>query len=153
MLKERSVVLDLEGFRCRKNKSIVKESLIFLPPASFNSLPKSDQKAYNWLTNNLHGIDWRERFKERVACKSFRGIVVKGAVQSIRFVTNRSELLKTLMLKGKDLRLNRCHGILLRSCIVAGEILLSHGCIPFCQRWLLPLVNCLTTILFIHEYG
>ena len=49
MLKERSVVLDLEGFCCRKSNFIVKELaittsdysdfLIFLPPASFNSLP------------------------------------------------------------------------------------------------------------------
>ena len=61
-------MLDLEVFRCRKNNFLVKElaittsdysdSLIFLPPASFNSLPKSEQKAYNWLTNNLHGIHW-----------------------------------------------------------------------------------------------
>ena len=32
--------------------------LIFQPPVSFNSLPKSEQIAYNWLTNNLHGIHW-----------------------------------------------------------------------------------------------
>ena len=68
MLKEKSIVLDLEGFRCRKNNFIVKELaittsdysdfFIFLPPASFNSLPKSEQKAYSWLTNNLRGIHW-----------------------------------------------------------------------------------------------
>ena len=66
MLKERSVVLDFEGFRRQKNTFIVKEiaittsdysdSLIFPPPVSFNSLPKSKQKAYNWLTNYLHGL-------------------------------------------------------------------------------------------------
>ena len=68
-LKERLVVLDLEGFRCSKKSFIVKEvaittsdygdSLNFLPPASFNSLPKFEQEAYNWLTNNLHGIHWK----------------------------------------------------------------------------------------------
>ena len=69
MLKKRSVVLDLEGFRCRKNNFMVKklaittsdysESLIFLPPVSFNSLSKCEQKTNNWLTNNLHGIQWK----------------------------------------------------------------------------------------------
>ena len=68
MLKERSVVLDFEGFRHQKNTLIVKElaiitsdysdSLIFLPPINFNFLPKSEQKAYNWLTNYLHGLHW-----------------------------------------------------------------------------------------------
>ena len=68
MLKERSVVLDFEGFRHQKNTFIVKElaitnsdysdSLIFLPPVNFNSLPKSEQKAYNWLTKYLHGLHW-----------------------------------------------------------------------------------------------
>ena len=68
MLKERSVVLDLERFRCGKNSFLVRkldsatsdysDSLIFLPPASFNSLPKSEQKAYSWLKNNLRGIHW-----------------------------------------------------------------------------------------------
>ena len=68
MLKERSVVLDFEGFRHQKNTFIVKElakttsdysdSLIFLPPVNFKSLPKSEQKAYNWLTNYLHGLHW-----------------------------------------------------------------------------------------------
>ena len=68
MLKEKSVVLDFEGFRHQKNTFIVNElaittsdysdSLIFLPPVNFNSLPKSEQKAYNWLTNYLHGLHW-----------------------------------------------------------------------------------------------
>ena len=56
---------------------------------------------------------------------------------------------QTHMLIGEHLRLNRCHGFLPRSCIVAGEILLSHGCFPFCQRWLLLLVNCLFTIFLL----
>ena len=68
MLKEKSVVLNFEGFRHQKNTFIVKElaittsdysdSLIFLPPVNFNSFPKSEQKAYNWLTNYLHGLHW-----------------------------------------------------------------------------------------------
>ena len=69
MLKEKSVVLDFEGFRHQKNTFIVKElaittsdysdSLIFLPPVNFNSLPKSEQKAYNWLDKLFgHGLHW-----------------------------------------------------------------------------------------------
>ena len=68
MLKEKSVVLDFEGFRHQRNTFIVKEiaittsdysdSLIFLPPVNFYYLPKSEQKAYNWLTNYLHGLHW-----------------------------------------------------------------------------------------------
>ena len=63
MLKERSVVLDLEVFHCRKNNFLVKElaittsdysdSLIFLPPASFNSLPKSEQKSLQLVDKQL----------------------------------------------------------------------------------------------------
>ena len=55
MLKERSVMLDSEGFRCTKNNftaqkpvittSDYSDSLSFLPPASFNSISKSEQKA------------------------------------------------------------------------------------------------------------
>ena len=68
MLSKRSVVIDLEGFRYKRSTFIVKEiaittfeysdSLIFLPPVPFNSLPKAEQKAYNWLTQYLHGIHW-----------------------------------------------------------------------------------------------
>ena len=68
MLSERSVVIDLEGFRYKKSIFIVKEiaittseysdSHIFLPPVPFNSLPKAEQKAYNWLTQYLLGIHW-----------------------------------------------------------------------------------------------
>ena len=68
MLGERSVVLDVEGFCYKKNAFVVKElaittsdysdRLIFLPPVNFNILPKLEQKAYNWLTNYLHGLHW-----------------------------------------------------------------------------------------------
>ena len=68
MLSERSVVLDLEGFRYKKNTFLLKvlaittadysDSLIFLPPVSFDSLTKLERKAYSWLTNYLHGLHW-----------------------------------------------------------------------------------------------
>ena len=58
MLSERSVVLDLDGFRYKKNTldfqsfrqlaittAVYSDSLIFLPPVSFNSFPKLKQKA------------------------------------------------------------------------------------------------------------
>ena len=64
MLKERSVVLDFEGFGHQKNTVIVKEIAITTSdysdslPVNFNSLPKSEHKAYNWLTNYFYGLHW-----------------------------------------------------------------------------------------------
>ena len=56
------------GFRHQNNSFLVKElaiptsdysdSLIFLPPVDFQSLPKSEQKAFNWLTDYSHGLHW-----------------------------------------------------------------------------------------------
>ena len=62
-------MLDVECFRYKKNAFVVKELAIttsdysdrlifFLPPVNFNILPKLEQKAYNWLTNYLHGLHW-----------------------------------------------------------------------------------------------
>ena len=61
-------MLDVEGFCCKKNAFVVKklaittldysDRLIFLPPVNFNILPQLEQKAYNWLTNYLHGLHW-----------------------------------------------------------------------------------------------
>ena len=63
MLSERSVVIDLEGFRYTKSALAIttseySDSLLFLPPVPFNSLPKAEQKSYNWLAHYLHGIHW-----------------------------------------------------------------------------------------------
>ena len=61
-------MLDWEGFRNRKTTFIGKEVAIALSDYSdclnfqslvlFNSLPRPEQKAYTWLTKNLHGINW-----------------------------------------------------------------------------------------------
>ena len=63
-------MLDVEGFRCKKNAFVVKElaittsdyteRLIFLSQVNFNILPKLEQKAYNWLTNYLQGLHWEK---------------------------------------------------------------------------------------------
>ena len=46
-----------------KEKEIItsdySDRLIFLPPVNFNLLPKLEQNAYNWLTNYLHGLHWK----------------------------------------------------------------------------------------------
>ena len=68
MLSKRSVMLDLEGFRSKKNAFLVEDlaltiseysdRLIFLPPVIFNILRKLEQKAYSRLAKYLHGIHW-----------------------------------------------------------------------------------------------
>ena len=61
------VVLDFEGFRYRNKEWIIKEigvaadyvdSLIFKEPFSLETLPSEVQRAYKWLTQNLHGLNW-----------------------------------------------------------------------------------------------
>ena len=66
MQSERSVVLDVEGFRYKKDAFVVKVSAIttadysyrifFIPPVKFNILPKLEQKAYKWLAKYLNGL-------------------------------------------------------------------------------------------------
>ena len=68
MLSERSVVLDFEGFRHKKQNFILKEvavcsedcidSFLLLPPTNLSSLSDSEQKSYHWLTKQLHGLCW-----------------------------------------------------------------------------------------------
>ena len=62
-----NVVIDIECFRHRNYEWIVKEiavygdyldSMTFQPTQPFNTLPEKVQKAYLWLTNNFHGLDW-----------------------------------------------------------------------------------------------
>ena len=68
MLGERSVVLDVEGFRYKKNAFVVKElaittsdysnRLTFFTSSEFQYTIKARTKSYNWLTNYLHGLHW-----------------------------------------------------------------------------------------------
>ena len=68
MLRSKTVVLDVEGFRHRKEKFIVKEFGIcpedyldcvsFLPPRSYSELTAQQKQFFSWLSRNLHGIDW-----------------------------------------------------------------------------------------------
>ena len=68
MLSSKTVVLDVEGFRHRKEKIIVKEPgfgtddyldcVSFLPPTSYSELTTQQKQSFGWLTRNLHGIEW-----------------------------------------------------------------------------------------------
>ena len=68
MLSSKTVVLYVEGFRHRKEKSIVKEfgnctedyldCVSFLPPTSYSELTTERKQSFSWLSRNLHGIDW-----------------------------------------------------------------------------------------------
>ena len=67
MLSSKTVVLDVEGFRHRKEKFIVKElgvctdgyldCVSFLPPTSYSELTTQQKQSFGWLTRNLHGIE------------------------------------------------------------------------------------------------
>ena len=67
MLSSKTVVLDVEGFRHRKEKFIVKElgvctddyldSVSFLPPTSYSEKTTQQKQSFGWLTRNLHGIE------------------------------------------------------------------------------------------------
>ena len=68
MLSSKTIVLDVEGFRHRKEKFIAKEVGIctedyldcvsFLPPTSNSELTTQQKQSFSWLSRNLHGIDW-----------------------------------------------------------------------------------------------
>ena len=66
MLSPVIVVIDFEGFRHKKSEFIMKEfsicsnnysdTVLFLPPISFNSLSSSESKSHQWVTKHLHDI-------------------------------------------------------------------------------------------------
>ena len=68
MLKQEIVILDFEGFRYKKTGFIIKElslcsnnysdTILFLPPVSYNSLSASDRRSHEWVTKFLHGLSW-----------------------------------------------------------------------------------------------
>ena len=68
MLSSKTVVLDVEGFRHRKEKFIVKElgvftddyldCVSFLPPTSYSELTTQQKQSFGWLTRNLHDNEW-----------------------------------------------------------------------------------------------
>lgn len=66
-MTEPRVVVDIECFRFRSRPWVVKEiavcgdyidSMIFRPPHAFKTLSRLEKKAYRWIANNLHGIQW-----------------------------------------------------------------------------------------------
>ena len=68
MLISKTVVLDVEGFRHRKEKFTVKELGVytdnyldyvsFLPATSYSELTTQQKQSFGWLTRSLHGIEW-----------------------------------------------------------------------------------------------
>ena len=67
MLAYKTVVIDLEGYKCQKGDFIIKELAIcsdnidiisFKPSIPFESLTTSERKAYTWTQKNLHGIHY-----------------------------------------------------------------------------------------------
>ena len=68
MLTPEVVVLDVEGFRHKKSGFIIKvlsicsnnysDTILFLPPVSYNSLSASERKSHQWLSKSLHGVSW-----------------------------------------------------------------------------------------------
>ena len=67
MNSEISVVVDIECFRYRNQEWVVKEiavsgdyidSISLQEPYPFDKLPPHTQKAFTWLSNNLHGMPW-----------------------------------------------------------------------------------------------
>ena len=70
MLSSKTVVLDVEGFRHRKEKFIFKElgvctddyldcvCVSFLPPTGYSELTTQQKQSFGWLSRNLHGIEW-----------------------------------------------------------------------------------------------
>lgn len=61
-------MIDFEGFKHKKSEFIIKELSVcsknyndlitFEPPVEFHLLTNSEQKAYNWVYNFLHGLSW-----------------------------------------------------------------------------------------------
>ena len=68
MLKQEMVISDFEGFCCKKSVYIIKElslcsskhsdTILFLPPVSYNSPSASDRRSHNWVSKFLHGLSW-----------------------------------------------------------------------------------------------
>ena len=63
------IVLDLEGFKLKSLRFIIKElslcssysdTIFFKPPLKFADLTAHDRQTVIWLINNLHGLDWVE---------------------------------------------------------------------------------------------
>ena len=68
MLSSKTIGLDVEGLRHRKEKFIVKElgvctedyldCISILHPTSYSELTTQQKQSISWLTRNLHGIEW-----------------------------------------------------------------------------------------------
>ena len=92
MLSSKTVVLDIEGFRHRKEKFIVKEfgiciedyndCVLFSPPSKFSDLTNPQKTSISWLSKNLHGLDWNS--------ENYPYIYLTQIVQSVRLRNPRA---------------------------------------------------------------
>ena len=67
-VQSQTPTLDFEGFRHKKSGFIIKElsicsnnytdTILFLPPVSYNSLSASERKSHQWVSRFLHGLSW-----------------------------------------------------------------------------------------------
>ena len=68
MMKQEIVILDFEGFRYKKTGFIKKDlslcsnnysdTILFLPPVSYDSLSACDTRSHKRVTKTLHGLSW-----------------------------------------------------------------------------------------------
>ena len=92
MLSSKTVVLDLEGFHHRKEKFIVKEfgvctedyndCVLFSSPSKFAHLTDPQKNSINWLSKNLHGVNWNS--------ENFPYIYLTRIVHSVRLRNPRA---------------------------------------------------------------
>ncbi|KAL2713226.1 hypothetical protein V1478_016924 [Vespula squamosa] len=71
---EKSVFVDLQGFKVENNLFVLKEfaicdmkenviaNYIFLPPFKEDQLSQKDSIRVRWLTDNHHGLEWNDGF-------------------------------------------------------------------------------------------
>ena len=92
MSSSKTAVLDLEGFRHRKEKFIFKEfgictedyndCVLFSPPSKFSDLTNPQKTSISWLSKNLHGLDWNT--------ENYPYIYLTQIVQSVRLRNPRA---------------------------------------------------------------
>lgn len=92
------VIIDVQGFKIENNKFIVKEfaaydgknicHYIFKPPFPMRMLPSNLYKQAIWLTENHHGLNWKDGF---VPLHQFPAI--------LQYVTSKSD---GIYAKGKE---------------------------------------------------
>ena len=105
MLSPAIVVIFFESFRHKKSGFIIKElsfcsnnysdTVLCLPPISFNSLSPSEGKSHQWVTKRLHGISWAMA-ANHTCFLSQNIITIKIRFSTAKFYAKGKEKTKTL---------------------------------------------------------